>query len=351
VKPNLRPESKTPAGCAGVRDGGRRFARDAFDRQSGRVRFPEPPRHQSDPIDGENLTDPGYSRNPPFADCVASSGPLGLRHQGRELVGPCPACEGTDRFAVKSGEGGAAVIHCQKCKGFVDILKAAGFAKERPTNSAAPITVYEYCDPTGTLYHRVHRQGEGSDKRVWQDKGHTGQFYPYRIEHAPDWYDKPVIVTEGEKCAERLACLGYAVVTWCGGTGAVTRTRWGALAGRVVILWRDNDSPGAKAMQQLAEILEGRGSTVRWVAVPEGKPEVWDSADATEAEVHRLIAEAGALAESRLSTPIGMGRDDEIFVPPMKAFLEADFTPPEFVVEGLLSGAGMCVISPKPDVV
>ena len=301
-------------------------------------------------MDGGNLTAPDYSRNPSFADWEAGAGPLGLKRQGRELVGPCPACGGTDRFAVKPVEGSAAVIHCRQCKGFVDILKAAGFAEERSTNGAAPVTTYEYCDPTGTPYHRARRKGEGRDKIVWQDKGHKGQFYPFRIEHAPDWHDKPVIVTEGEKCAERLACLGYAVVTWCGGTGAVTRTRWGALAGHTTILWRDNDEPGAKAMQQLAEILEGLGCTVRWVAVPEGKPQGWDCADATEAEAHRLIAEAGALAGSRLSSPIGVGRDDEIFVPTMKAFLEADLTPPEFVVEGLLPGAGMSVFSAKPDV-
>ena len=301
-------------------------------------------------MDGGNLTDLGCSRNPLFADWEAGAGALGLKRQGRELVGPCPACGGTDRFAVKPVEGGAAVIHCRQCKGFVDILKAAGFAEERSTNGAAPVTTYEYCDPTGTPYHRAHRQGEGRDKRVWQDKGHKGQFYPYRIEHESDWHDKPVIVPEGEKCAEWLAHLGYATVTWCGGTGAVTRTRWGGLAGRTTILWRDNDEPGAKAMQQLAEILEGLGCTVRWVAVPEGKPQGWDCADATEAEVHRLIADAGPLAKSRLSTPIGMGRDDEIFVPNMEAFLEADFTPPEFVVAGLLSGAGMSVLGSKPDV-
>ena len=301
-------------------------------------------------MDGGNLTAPDYSRNPSFADWEARADRLGLKRQGREVVGPCPSCGGRDRFAVKPVEGGAAVIHCRRCKGFVDILKAAGFAEERPTNGAAPATTYDYCDPAGKVYHHSHRQGSGPDKRVWQDKGHKGQFYPYRIENEPDWLDKPVIVAEGEKCADRLADLGYAAVTWCGGTNAVTRTRWGALAGRTVILWRDNDEPGTKAMRQLAEILEGLACTVRWVDVPDGKPAGWDCADAAEGEVHRLIADAGALDESRLSSSTGIGRDDETFVPDMRAFLAADLTPPEYVVEGLLPAGSMCLFASKPDV-
>ena len=42
--------------------------------------------------------------------------PLALKRSGRKLVGPCPSCGGTDR---------------------------------RPTNGAAPVTVYEYRDPCG----------------------------------------------------------------------------------------------------------------------------------------------------------------------------------------------------------
>lgn len=300
-------------------------------------------------MDGGNLTAPDNSRNPSFAEWEAGAGSLGLKRQGRELVGPCPACGGTDRFAVKPINGGAALIHCRQCKGFVHILEAAGFAEERPTNGTAPVTTYDYCDPAGKVYHRAFRQGSGPDKRVWQDKGHKGQFYPYKIEDEPDWLDKPVIVAEGEKCADRLADLGYAAVTWCGGTNAVTRTRWGALAGRTAILWRDNDEPGTKAMRQLAEILEGLGCDVRWVDVPDGKPRGWDCADATEAEVHRLIAEASALDESRLSSPIGIGRDDETFVPDMRAFLAADLTPPEHVVDELLALGGMNLFNAKPD--
>ena len=110
---------------------------------------------------------------PTFADWQGRAAALGLKRSGRELVGACPACGGNDRFAVKPVEGGTAVVHCRQCQGFIDIVNAAGLAEDRPTNGAAPVTVYEYRDPSGNLYHRVSRQGEGPDKRPFPREAHS----------------------------------------------------------------------------------------------------------------------------------------------------------------------------------
>ena len=288
--------------------------------------------------------------SPTYDDWQARAGALRLKRSGRELVGPCPSCGGIDRFAVKPVEGGAAVIHCRQCKGFGDILRAAGFAEDRPTNGAAPpTTTYTYCDPSGAEYHRVYRQGDGPDKKVWQDKGHKGQFFPYRIEHAPDWGDRPVVVVEGEPCADHLATLGYATLSWNGGTNKVTRTRWGALAGRDAILWPDHDAPGLKAMQQLAEILDGLGCAVRWVSVPEGKPGGWDCADATDADAHRLIDAASA---NDLARPVEeMGRQIDEWPRAMTPgeFATADYPPPAWLLDGVLTANGVNLFVSKPD--
>ena len=40
---------------------------------------------------------------------------LGLKHRGREAVGPCPLCGGRDRFHVKPGRDGAALVGCRGC--------------------------------------------------------------------------------------------------------------------------------------------------------------------------------------------------------------------------------------------
>ena len=288
-------------------------------------------------MDGTNVA-------PPFQFWQDRSAALTLKRQGRELVGPCPACGGTDRFAVKPVNGGAAVIHCRQCKGFVDILKAAGCAEQRPTNGADPTREFQYRDLSGDHYHSAFRQGDGPDKKCWQRAGFKGRPLPYRIEHLADFGDRPVVIAEGEPKADRLAQLGYAAVAWCGGAEAVLRTRWVALSGFDVILWPDADPPGVKAMERLSEALQGNGCAVRWVAVPDGKPKGWDCMDAAEADVHRLIEGAGDFVVS-----LGAGRDDEIAVPTMREYLDMDLTPPEFLVEGLFTAAGVNAIGAKPD--
>ena len=41
---------------------------------------------------------------------------LGLKRRGSEYVGPCPLCDGTDRFHVRKGQdGAAAVVGCRRC--------------------------------------------------------------------------------------------------------------------------------------------------------------------------------------------------------------------------------------------
>ena len=169
------------------------------------------------------------------------------------------------------------------------------------------------------------------------------------IEHMPDWLDRPIVIPEGEPKAERLVRLGYAAVTWCGGSNKVTRTLWGALAGRVIILWRDADSPGLKAMQQLATILEGLGCTVLWVSVPEGKPKGWDCVDATDAEIHRLIDAASA---NDLARPIEeMGRQCEDWPQALSpaAFQSLEIPPPSWALQGVLPENGASMIVSPPD--
>ena len=266
-----------------------------------------------------------------------------LTREGSELVGPCPMpdCGGEDRFHVNH-EG---VIGCRGCidgrpegerkRRFGEIVRHVfGEPERRQMNgSALPTRTYTYCKPDGSPYHRVYRQGDGPGKRVWQDAGHKGQFYPYMVEHMPDWLDRPIVIPEGEPKAERLARLGYAAVAWCGGADAVLRTRWEALGGADVILWPDADPPGMRAMEQLADALQGLGCAVRWVAVPDGKPKGWDCMDASEANIHRLIEGAGDFVVS-----LRERRDDEISVPTMREYLDMDLTPPRILGRGHVYG-------------
>lgn len=91
-----------------------------------------------------------------------------------------------------------------------------------------------------------------------------------------------VIVVEGEKTRDHLQAVlpERPVVTWSGGTNAVTQTDWGQLQGREVIIIPDNDEVGFKAAGQVAyEAFNVGAKSVRFVIPPPDLPEHWDVAD------------------------------------------------------------------------
>ena len=156
-------------------------------------------------------------------------------------------------------------------------------------------TCYQYRTPDGTEYARVYRYPENRPGRkadpytLRTDGEHAGTWthrapqnrWPYRIESLTG--ATPVVIVEGEKCADALAGLaeGFGVLSWLGGSGAVLRTDWKALAKREVILWPDADDPGREAMARLAGELDRIGAAEVLVIDPEeDRPSGWDVADA-----------------------------------------------------------------------
>ena len=158
---------------------------------------------------------------------------------------------------------------------------------------------YRYRTPDGTEYARVYRYpenrpGRKADPYTLRNSGeHAGTWThrapqnrrPYRIESLTG--ATPVVIVEGEKCADALAGLaeGFGVLSWLGGSGAVLRTNWKALAKREVILWPDADDPGREAMARLAGELDRIGAAEVLVIDPEeDRPAGWDVADAIAEE-------------------------------------------------------------------
>ena len=158
---------------------------------------------------------------------------------------------------------------------------------------------YRYRTPDGTEYARVCRYPENRPDRkadpytrrsdgkyagTWTHRAPQHR-WPYRIEHLSE--SGPVVIVEGEKCADALAGLTreVGVLSWLGGSGAVLRTDWGALSGREVILWPDADDPGREAMARLAGELDRIGAAEALMISPEeDRPDGWDVADAIAEE-------------------------------------------------------------------
>ncbi len=70
----------------------------------------------------------------------------------------------------------------------------------------------------------------------------------------------PVVMVEGEKCADALNDLGILASTVFGGCNGVGRADLSPLEGREVIIWPDFDEPGFKFAEQLAECLNVAGA-------------------------------------------------------------------------------------------
>ncbi len=124
--------------------------------------------------------------------------------------------------------------------------------------------------------------------------------------------DGPVLIVEGEKCADaahELLAEWFSVICWPGGGNAVDKADWRPLAGRAVLIWPDCDAqrhkvtkeilpeaeqPGIKAAEKIAGLLLEQNARVRIVVIPApgDKPSGWDIVDA--------IAEGWGAGECRM---------------------------------------------------
>jgi len=180
-----------------------------------------------------------------------------------------------------------------------------------------PVRTWVYYEQDGSVIGLIHRfekknasggidktlipmsycySDQGGKKWSWKSFDKPRPFY-----NLPDFKNKelPVIVFEGEKAADagkKLFEGRYICTSWPGGAAAVKYSDVKLLKGRKVILWPDNDEPGWKAMNELAEMLIEQGDQPYMVPVPPGLPEGWDVADEIPPEFdidfHVLISKA-----------------------------------------------------------
>lgn len=135
--------------------------------------------------------------------------------------------------------------------------------------------------------------------QVWTEKGWMWSslatpFPMYGAELSGNPGQLPVLLVEGEKTADaaRVLIRSHVVMSWLGGPGGIKKTDWSVLAGRDVKLFPDADLPGSKCMQEIAEILEGKASTVTVINPPKFSAPGWDLADALAEGITPEAAEA-----------------------------------------------------------
>ena len=230
----------------------------------------------------------------------------GVTHTSRGVRALCPAHEGpesTPSLDVDRAEDGKVLICCRSAGCSVEeIVKALDLEMSdlfvrtsRPNpqpmsrasgpshcSSADAVadglqrriggqrTDYDYFDASGAHVGRVMRFDlQGKPKQVRQARrdgeGWVAQAMPsprplYRL---PELLQHPeselVLVTEGEKCADAVAELEMLATTSSQGAQSPSKTDWGPLKGRRVVILPDNDEAGRRFAQDVAGLLRQTG--------------------------------------------------------------------------------------------
>jgi hypothetical protein len=160
----------------------------------------------------------------------------------------------------------------------------------RPTEELKGGTAYTYRDAEGHLLAYIKRVQKGSEKapypltycehkgtkeRAWQWIGMEKPTPLYGLDRLAAHPHLPVLIVEGEKCAE-VEVEGYVLVSWMGGAGRVGNVDWKPVEGRDLTMWPDADKDGLTAQTKLVELLK---SDVKLVRVDD-LPNKFDIADA-----------------------------------------------------------------------
>lgn len=162
--------------------------------------------------------------------------------------------------------------------GLKDLGLPAKTWEYRAENGALNFVVARYKTADGGKTIRPFIYCKGPDGRLgWRARAPEDPRPLYGLDKLKD--NLPILIVEGEKCAElgaRVLAGSFTVMTWQGGSMAVSKTDWTPLQGREVTIWPDNDDAGQKAANQIEKII-GKAKIVK---IPNGKPDGWDIADA-----------------------------------------------------------------------
>ena len=149
-------------------------------------------------------------------------------------------------------------------------------ARASHNHHGKPSASWRYCDAEGRLIHWVCRfdKPDGSKEvlpqTLWCEAGRVSWRWGappvprplYGLDRLAVAPAAPVLIVEGEKTADAAARLfpGFAVASWSGGSKAVGKADWAALASRRVAILPDADTPGREAAQAVRKAALAAGA-------------------------------------------------------------------------------------------
>lgn len=222
--------------------------------------------------------------------------------------------------------------------------------REDMVELGAPVATYRYYDTRGNVIASVVRfEPDGTrDSKTFRP-------YCYRtvnnttkwVAGAPDLrplYRLPdialsqtVVLCEGEGCADALAKLGIPATSAMQGAHApIEKTDWSPLAGKTVVIWPDNDSPGLDYAKRAASQLSALGCKVLGITPPADVSAGWDAADcvADGRDAAAIIATATTVSAAQPKPRVRLLAISEL----------SNLAPPEWLIDGIITVNGLSMI-------
>ena len=128
----------------------------------------------------------------------------------------------------------------------------------------------------------------GKGIATWKWKGFGDKTPLYGLDQLARNPHAPVLLVEGEKAADAAQKLlpDMVVLSWVGGSAGVKKVDLTPIQDKTVVMWPDNDAPGAKAAATLAIRFDAQSETAGFpntfkvIDIPHEKlPQKWDLAD------------------------------------------------------------------------
>jgi hypothetical protein len=225
--------------------------------------------------------------------------------------------------------------------------------------------VYEYYDEDGVLSYQVLRyepkrfiQRHPDDKGgwVWNMDGVTP--LPYNLPLIVGQPDRPILVVEGEKCADALVSAGFLATTSHGGARKWREdlNRW--FDGRAVVMIADNDEAGEAHMDMVAQNLNGVAARMKRVVLPNLAPKGdvadWLAANGNDADRLKHIMRSTPLYEVPDDLPeveqsVDEAEDEQADTFEIYTLEHLRRMPPvEWLIDGMLTKHGFSVLYGEP---
>jgi hypothetical protein len=285
-----------------------------------------------------------------------------LPRQGKELIGPCPRCGGTDRFAVNTIKQ---VWNCRGCGIGGDVIElvrhlddvALGEAVKTLTGAPVPrpkpngqdraaepkkvvAVTFDYTDEAGALLFQTQRmefqnadgsfvlQESGKRKKTFRQRRpnpqrRDGWIYdvdgvrgvPYRLPQLLEAIgnEQTILIVEGEAKVDLLRSWNVSATCCAEGAKKWRPEHSEHLRGADVVVLPDNDPVGREHAELVAASLQDVAACVRMLELPGLAPKGdvidWAAAGHTVDELWRLIETQAAVwapasADGRSNEPL-----------------------------------------------